>query len=85
MPDRADWQENERIRAASLDALSRYGPSTFDELMHYLGPAYSGRGSNSTAGRRLDRALQLHRRHGAIEYDRLNRCWRKVEREPVGG
>ena len=75
---RPDWQENERVRAATLDAIARYGPSTFDELMHYLGPAYSGRGSSSTAGRRLDRALQFHRHQRRIEYDRPNRCWRAV-------
>jgi hypothetical protein len=75
---RADRQENERVRAASLDALSRYGPSTFAELMHYIGPAYSGRDSGSTEGRRLDRALQFHRRQRRIEYDRPNRCWRAV-------
>lgn len=75
---RADWQENERVRAAVLDALSRYGPSTFAELMHYIGSAYSGRDSASTEGRRLDRALQFHRKHLRVEYDRPNRCWRRI-------
>lgn len=74
--------ENERVRAATLDALKRYGPSTFDELMHYIGSAYSGRTSGSREGRRLDQALQLHRRHGQIEYDRRNRCWRIIQPSP---
>jgi hypothetical protein len=71
-------QERHRLRVAVLDALSQYGPSTFVELMYFMGPDYSGRDPRTIPGRRLDAALRHHRRAGRIEYDRPNECWRIV-------
>lgn len=73
---RASWDENERVRQRVLEVLEQGGPQPFWSIMEGIG--CGGKSSGSAEGRRLDRALQYHKRARTVEFVKVTREWRLV-------